>query len=298
MQDPRAFLCLASAMAIVGSSVVAGRILVDGLPVFFGSAARFAAALAICLPLLLLLEGGSRQWRLLPRRDLAVLAGQALCGSFLFTVCLLYGLTLTGPAQAGVVMSTTPAVMAAMAWLFLGERPGRRTVLGIGLAVAGVALVNTAGAAPPASPTVAPHPFAGNALVLAAVVFESAFLLLRKGVATRLSALAATFWVGLFGLALFLPLGLWELARLDLAAVPAPSWWAAAYYGAVVTVGAYWLWFTGVVRVSGGRAGVFTALMPVSAVTLSALVLGEPLTPALLAGCGLVLGSVLVMTRP
>ena len=286
-------LNLALAMIIVGSSVVAGKILVDELPVFLASAARFVLALAMLLPLLKVREGG------LPRisgRSWAMLALQSLCGSFLFTVFLLYGLTLTTPASAGIITATTPACMGLMAWVFLGERPTRRILTGIGLSVAGIMAINLVSVSPQ-SAVLPADALLGNLLVLGAVLFESAFLLLRKTVPEPLTPLAVSTLISLFGLAWFLPFGVYEALSLDPASVTLTGWLTLGYYGVFVTVLAYLFWFAGITRVPASTAGVFTAIMPVSALLLSALVLDEPVGPAHLAGCGLVLGGIWNISR-
>ncbi|EGB15096.1 protein of unknown function DUF6 transmembrane [Pseudodesulfovibrio mercurii] len=283
-------LNLSLAMILVGSSVVAGRIMVEELPVYLASALRFALALAILLPMLNAREGGLPS---LCRRTWLKLAVQSLCGSFLFTVFLLHGLTLTGPASAGIITSTTPACMGLIAWLFLRDRPSRRVLLGICLSVAGVLVINLVGTAGPGGA----NPVVGNLLVLAAVLFESLFLLIRKTVPEPLSPLAAATVISLFGLAWFLPMGVVEAARTDLAAISATGWLVIGYYGAFVTVLAYLFWFAGVTKVPPSTAGVFTAVMPVSALVLSALVLHEPVGWQQLTGCGCVLAGIVLISR-
>jgi drug/metabolite transporter (DMT)-like permease len=286
-------------MVLVGSSVVAGKILTTELPVFLASALRFALALAVLLPLLRLREGGLPR---LSRRSWGLLALQALFGSFLFTVFLLYGLRLTSPGAAGVITSATPACMAVFSRLLLRERLGARRTLGIACAVAGLLAVNgpglsgNAGGTGGASELFAPGgALPGNLLVFGAVVAEALFLLIRKGVREPLSPLAAATAVSLFGLAWFALPAAWEAARLDWAGVSAAGWWAVVYYGLIVTVAAYLLWFAGIVRVDGAVAGAFTALMPVSAVGLSWLVLGLAPGASVLWGCAGILASIALM---
>ncbi|MEF2229991.1 MAG: DMT family transporter [Pseudodesulfovibrio sp.] len=284
-------ICLTLAMVLVGSSVVAGKVMVAELPVFLASALRFVLALAILLPLIRWREGG------LPRisaRSWLRLGVQSLCGSFLFTVFLLWGLTHTGPSSAGIITATTPACMGLIAWLFLGERPTRRTGTGITLSVLGVLAINLVRAGGRVSGS---DPLAGNLLVLGAVAFESLFLLLRKTVPEPLSPLAVSTVISFFGLLWFLPMGIVEAATTDLGAVSATGWLTVGYYGVFVTVLAYLFWFAGITRVGASTAGVFTAVMPVSALALSALVLGEPVGWPQLAGCGMVLGGIFLLSR-
>lgn len=281
-------LNLAAAMIIVGSSVVAGKIMIQGLPVFAASLLRFLLAAAVLVPLVRLGEGGLPS---LSRRSLAMLALQSLCGSVLFTVCLLYGLKLTSPGAAGIITSTTPACMALLVWIFIKTPPSRKAALGILLSVLGVAALNLNGTADHMG-----H-ISGNLLVLAAVLFESMFLLMRKTVREPLSPLGASLMVSIFGTLWFLIPGIWELAATDLGAVPAAAWASVVYYALIVTVGAYYFWFAGITRVPASTAGVFTAVMPVSAILLSGLVLAEPITAGQLAGCGLVVSGIVMISR-
>ncbi|BCS89330.1 DMT family transporter [Pseudodesulfovibrio sediminis] len=288
--NAKAYLNLALAMVLVGSSVVAGKIMVDELPIFLASALRFVLALVILVPIIYLREGG------LPRlsgRSWFMLAGQSLCGSFLFTVFLLWGLTRTGPASAGIITSTTPASMGIIAWLFFKDRPSTKTGMGILLSVIGVLVINLV----QGGAVTGTNPVLGNLLVLGAVLFESLFLLVRKTVPEPLSPLAVSTIISFFGLLWFLPMGLYEAGHMHFAAITLTGWLVVFYYGAFVTVLAYIFWFAGITRVPASTAGVFTAIMPVSALILSALILGEPIGWPQLTGCACVLSGIVLISK-
>jgi drug/metabolite transporter (DMT)-like permease len=249
-----ALAALVGAMVLVGSSVAVGRLLVAGLPVYFASMVRFALASAVLVPLVFLVEGG---WPGVSRRGLAVLFGQALSGSFLFTICLLGGLRLTGATQAGVVAATTPAAVALMGRLIFRERLTGRARLGLLATVAGLVAVEAGN-----GHTTGPAPVLGNILVLGAVLFEAVFLLLRRALPDPLSPLAAAMWVSLLGLVLFLGPGIGEAVSLDPAALTPAMLATLAYYGLGVTAVAYILWFYGVMRVDAALAGAVTGVIP------------------------------------
>eukprot|EP00828_Plagiopyla_frontata_P046122 TRINITY_DN8089_c0_g1_i1.p2 TRINITY_DN8089_c0_g1~~TRINITY_DN8089_c0_g1_i1.p2 ORF type:complete len:253 (-),score=101.17 TRINITY_DN8089_c0_g1_i1:85-843(-) len=234
---------LSLAMVLVGSSVVAGKVMVAELPVFLASALRFGLALCILVPLVWRREGGLPR---ISRRSWLIMGAQSLCGSFLFTVFLLYGLTHTGPSSAGIVTATTPACMGLLAWLFLREKPSGATGVGIVLSVLGVAVINLVGGRGGVS---GDAPVLGNLMVLGAVVFESLFLLMRKSVPEPLSPLAVSTVISLFGLLWFLPMGVVEWVTTDLALVGLAGWLSVIYYGLFVTVAAYLFWFAGVTKV-------------------------------------------------
>lgn len=238
-----------------------------------GSALRFVVACLVLVPAYLVSVRRSGD-RLVPgSRDLALVFLQALTGIFGFNVALLYGLRHTSAATGGMIMSLTPAVVVLLSVIILRERPSPRRLAGVALALLGLAVMNAPGAAwthESGSDTLL-----GNLLVLAAVVGEGLFTVLGKEVSRRVPPLAVATWVSVFGLVQFAIPGLAELGRRPLASLGPGDWALVAYYGLVVTVVSFYLWYYGLARVAGATAGVFMAVLPVSAVLLSWAVLGE-----------------------
>ncbi|MYL82189.1 EamA family transporter [Desulfovibrio aerotolerans] len=287
----KAVAALVAAMVLVGSSVAVGRSMTAVLPLYFASLARFALASLILVPLVVILEG---RFPRVSRRTLAALFAQAVCGSFLFTACLLYGLALTGAAQAGVVAAATPAMVTLLGRLLFRERLPRAAVAGIACTTAGLAVIGGGGEA-----GIGPSPILGNLLVLCAVGFEAIFLLLRRTVREPLSPLAAAMWVSLLGCVLFLGPGMWQGTGMQLSQLTARSIGEVVYYGLGVTAAAYMLWFYGVMRVDAATAGVTTGVMPVAALGCAALWCGETVGWRELAGCvGVLAGIVCLSVRP
>jgi len=285
-------LCLA--MAIVGSSVVAGKLVVNTLPVGLAMGLRFVLAAALSLPLLYRREGG------LPRlsaRSWGLLAVQALAGVLAFNWLLLLGLERTSAASAGIVAGATPLTMGLASALFLGERPGWAGWLGIGLAAAGVMALNVvSGSGGGSGEGPAGASWLGLGLVLAAVCCETAFLLLRKALREPLSALAGATLMSCLGLVLFAPFAVADALDQGFSSLTPGAWLLVGWYGAGISVAAYLFWFRGVVATPAHVAGVFTAVLPLSALALSALVLGESLQPAQALGCAAVVAGIVLIS--
>jgi len=66
--------------------------------------------------------------------------GCALCYCF-STLCFVSAVSLAGAASALVIFSLSPLLAAALSWVWLGERLALRTLLAIGLCLAGVLLI-------------------------------------------------------------------------------------------------------------------------------------------------------------
>jgi len=290
--DTRAYLELTGAMVLVGSSVVAGKLMAESLPVFLAGGLSSSIGAAILLPVLFACEGGLPA---VARRELLVLFLQAFTGIFLFRVLLLWGLLFTSAAEGGVITSTTPAVVGLISILFLKERPGPRVWAGIVLAVAGIVALNVVGPGAEVDGARGPAPLLGNLLVFGAVVCEALFTIFGKAASERVSPLATAVSASVLSLALFFPLGLYQAAGFDFSSVGFAGWASVAHYGVFVTALGYLLWFGGLSRVPASTAGVFTGVLPVSAVLLSYLILGEPFSWAHPVGLACVLAAIVLI---
>jgi drug/metabolite transporter (DMT)-like permease len=228
---------------------------------------------------------------------------ESFLGNFLFSVCMLFGVSLTSAVSAGVIMAAIPAVVAIMGRVFLGERITRRTGLAIACAAAGIALLaggrsaDTPSASPSAS-TGADLAWLGNLLVFGAVLCEAAYAVIGKRLTARLSPRRITALINLWGLALMTPLGLWSAADFAWGDVPAWAWPALLFYALAASVWSVWLWMTGLRGVAASAAGVFTVMLPISATLVGVLALGEVLGPWQWLALGLALAAVLLATAP
>jgi drug/metabolite transporter (DMT)-like permease len=291
----KAGLYCALAMLMVGSTVVASKFIGAGLPPFTATCLRFLLALPLFV---LLMRLGGARWPRPGRRDAALLLLQAAAGSVGYSVLLIAGVGLTSGVDAGIIAGSLPAASALFAMLALGERPRLRLLLAIGLATAGVLVVSLRPGAEGDAADL-PQRWLGNALILAAVACESVFILLNKKLRAPVPALPLSGLMAAGGLLLSLPFALMEAPWLLIADAASPALRAAllgvAYYALVPTVAGFVLWYAGASRTSGARAALFTALLPVSALALSALLLGEHITALQATGTACVLIAVLLV---
>lgn len=96
---------------------------------------------------------------------------------------------------------------------------------------------------------------------------------------------------------MLVPLGAWEIMGQGGAAASTTAWLGVAYGAILATVAAPIMWNMGIKAIGASRAAVFGNLMPVVALLLSALMLGEAVGPVHLAGVTLVLVGVWLTTR-
>ncbi len=282
-----AYLQLALAMMITGSHVVVGKLVIRSFPIFFASGTTLGLASLIFVLLLLLKEG---RFPRIGWRDLGLLAAQAFTGLFLFRIATLKGLEYTGGIEAGIILSTTPAVIALISFTFLREKAHWNKIAAVLLAFLGILIINLSGAA--GAPEPGARPALGSLLLFVSVLGEACFTVLRKMLSGRISVLANATVVSSLGFLMLLPFTLSQIRGVSYSQLGALNWIELLYYGTVVPLFAFLLWFSGVSKAQVNIAGVFTGFVPISALILSVVILKEKALWSHFAGLGLVLAGV------
>jgi drug/metabolite transporter (DMT)-like permease len=217
--------------------------------------------------------------------------GLGLLTSLLYQVLFISGIARTSATHAGFLISTSPLWTAAIARVSGLERIAGRAWIGLGLGFAGASvLVVARGGGGTATLT-------GNALMLVAMMTWALGAVLSRPV---LAGLPATRLAFLFT-SVALP-GHWLIGARPLAALlhePAglgtSGWLAVLYSGALSTGLAYSLWNRSVLRIGPARTSAYTTnLVPLIALALAWLTLGERPGFLQLAGGALVLGGLAV----
>ncbi|TNF61582.1 MAG: DMT family transporter [Burkholderiales bacterium] len=288
-----AYIALALSMSLVGSYVALSKPLVLLFPVFLLAWLRFGIG---ALAMATWLRRPAGETPMTPRTRWLLFL-ESFLGNFLFSICMLYGVSMTTAVAAGVVMSSIPAVVAVLSWLFLRERIGGRTLLAISCAAVGIGLFSIERNAN-GTPAESTRMWLGNMLVFAAVVCEAAYVVIGKHLTGGLGPRRIAALINLWGFALVTPMGLWWALRFDFGAVDGGSWLLLLFYGLAASVWTVWLWMTGLKSVPASRAGVFTVMLPISAAVVGVLFLGERLTPMQLLAFGIALLGLLLATLP
>ena len=291
---PVAYFCLGLSMALVGSYVALSKPLAAIFPVMLLAWLRFGIGGIAMLgwvrrpanepPL-------SRQTRLL-------LFFESFFGNFLFTLCMITGVTLTSAVTAGVTMAAIPAAVAVMSWLFLREAVSRRTWAAIFLAVLGISLNSLNKSAETTASATGSQAWLGQLLLVAAVLCEASYAVIGKKLTASVSPKRITALINLWGFALSTPAGLYLAWQFDFAQVSGPQWGLLLFYALAACVWTVWLWMTGLRTVPASQAGIFTVLLPISAALTGMLALGERISGMQLLAFGIALASVLIATWP
>ena len=270
-------LYLTGAFALAGTSVVAARFVSGKLGIFTIAAVSMAFALLLLIPLChRKLIDSLRQMSV---RQAVVVAMQAFFGMFLFRVLLLNGVARTSALEAGILTGVTPAITAFLAWAFLREMVGFRTLAGILATILGGLLVQ--GLARAGAGLDSAH-LIGNLLVIGAAASESVFNILCRSSAIQkasegnpIDPLVQTTLVTLFSLLFCLIPAAFEQPLTRLSAIGVVEWSALLWYGVFVTALAYLCWYAGIKRSGAFTAAAFSGLMPLTSMLLSTILLRE-----------------------
>ena len=293
---PLAYTYLALSMGLVGAYVAFSKPLAAAFPVLLLAWIRFGIGVVAMLGWL---RRPATEPPLLPKARL-LLFFESFFGNFLFTICMITGVSMTGAVAASVTMATIPAAIALLSWLVLKERISGRVLCAIGLAVIGIALFAFAkpshGPAEGAAP--APHSWVGQLLLIAAVFCEACYAVIGKKLTGSLSPKRIAALINLWGFALTTPFGLYLAWRFDFGAVPLPTWALLVAYALAACVISVWLWMTGLQLVPASQSAVFTVMLPVAAALVGVVFLGESINALQLLAFGIAVSSLVLATLP
>ena len=286
-----AYLQLAAAMALVGANIPVAKAAVPFIPVFIFSLIRYGVSVAVLAPFIANEPGG--RFRDMSRSDWGYITLQALCGGLLYMVFMLYGLQYTSAMTAGIITSTVPLGVALLALILLGERFGPLTGAALALAMLGILAVNTASPAQ----DIAPWPLLGNALVGAAVIAESLFVIFARRMAASLAPCRMAMALNAIGLIMVAPFAVSDLMDFSPSGVPLEIWPLPVFYALTSSALALILWYRGLSVVPASKAAIFTSTFPISAVAVAIIFLGEQLQWAHGIGLICVLAAIFIGTR-
>ena len=206
-------------------------------------------------------------------------------------VTYVYALKNTTVTTAVVIGYTYPAMVAAAAALFLGEKLTRVKVIALVLAILGCFFVAQG------------YNMAAFQMNLTGILFSlgtaiglTAYNILAKGAITRYGpwTLAAYgFGFGAFWLFIIAS----PQAVLSAQLTP-EAWMIMAAWVLIPTILGYALYLTALKYIEVSKASIVCTLEPVSAIVLACVFLGETIAPPQMLGAALVIAAVIVLSQP
>lgn len=227
----------------------------------------------------------------LTRRDWLALAALGLVGHCAYQYAFMAGLSRTSVANSSLLIATTPVIVAVASAALRIERIGGRHWLGAAISLAGVYLIVGYGArAGGSSPS-------GDAIMFGAICCWAAYTLGAKPLMVRHSPVAVTGLSMILGTCVYVPLALPALRRVRWETVSLESWLWLLYSAVFSICLAYTIWYAAIRQIGTSRTAAWSNLVPVIAMVIAVLALGEPVSGTKLLGAAAVLGGVALTRR-
>jgi len=282
-----AILCMLGVVVVWGVNLSVMKAAIGEISPLAFNALRFPlGALALALFVLRFEPEPWPRWE--EWRELVFLG---IGGHAVYQLCFLNGLSLTSASHTSVLVAMTP-VWVALADRFLGhERLPARAWLGIVLSLAGVVILVVArGPGGRSSPL-------GDSLVLISSSLWTLYVIRSRPLLGRRSPLWVTAWALFLGTPFVVLMGVPALVHTDWSRVTAVTWRGVVLAGLFALASAYSWWAIALQRLGAARTAVFSNLIPVVALVVAWIWLGERLSAISWAGVAVVSLGVWLTTQ-
>lgn len=214
-------------------------------------------------------------------------------GNVVYQLFFIFGIDATLAGNAAILLATTPVWVVVLSALRGHERPRAAVWIGVAATVAGMVAVVVGGEREVA---LGGGTLRGDLLSAGAAVVWAVYTVEGRDLTRRYGSLRVTAWTLACGAVGLVALGIPFLADVDPAGLRAETWGAVAYAGVLAIGVAYVIWYWGVRRIGSTRTSVFSNLVPVVALAVAWVWLGETPTGLQLAGAAVVIGG-MTLTR-
>lgn len=285
-------LKLIGSTALWGGTWVSGRVLAQDMAPFSAAFLRFLTASVFLFFLTARLERRFPRMRL---EQLPIVLLMGATGVFAYNFFFFAGLQTVTASRAALIIAAIPAMISFFSALIFKERFTRLKAVGLALSLFGAALIVSKG---DFEALLQQGLARGDLYILGCVVSWTAYSLIGKKAMERFSPFSAVTWSCIAGCAmLFVPALVTGLPG-EIASAGPKQWLNTIYLGVFATGLGFSWYYSGVKALGPSRAGVFINLVPMFAVLMAFLILGERPGATLLFGGAIVVAGVWLTNRP
>lgn len=194
-------------------------------------------------------------------RDLALLA---VCGAFGVAanqLMFFYGLNLTSPINAAIILTSNPILVLLISAIVIGERITTRKILGIVLGLSGaLGLILFKGTS-----ALSTDGFIGDLFVFLNATSYAIYLVLVKPLMQKYKPMTVIKWVFLFGFIYVFPFGWSEFQVIEWESFSSTIWWAFGFVVVGTTFLAYLFNIFGLKELSPSVVSIYIYSQPLIA---------------------------------
>ena len=220
----------------------------------------------------------------LTTRDRIDLVWLGFVGHFAYQYCFVGGVDRTSVSNAALIIGATPVGVAVISSILGHERITPFHWLGAAVSITGLYFVVGHGA------QFGSRTFSGDLMIMTSVACWVAYTLGAGRLITRHSPLFVTGTTMAIGGVPYVLATLPQILRMDWASVSGWTWLSLVLSALLALNVAYLIWYMGVQKIGAARTSMFSNLVPIVAMGVAALWLGEPL------GRTKILGALAVLT--
>ena len=225
------------------------------------------------------------------RAELPRVLALGLLGNFMYQMFFIFGLDRTRAGNASLLLASTPIITALLSAQVGHERVRPRVWVGVIATFGGILLVVLGGRGQIAAGR---ETVVGDLLMFGASVAWAFYTVGSRPLVERYGALTVTAWTLWIGTAGIICAGMLDTLRTNWDTVGAGTW-AAVVYAGVLSIGvAYIIWYYGVGVLGNTRTATYSNIVPVIALAVAWLWLGEVPTVSQLIGTTVIVGGVTV----
>jgi drug/metabolite transporter (DMT)-like permease len=202
------------------------------------------------------------------------------------------GLNYTTSSHSAIISAIDPVLILALACAIGIESMAAGKAIGVGLAFAGVLVLETEHGSPANSPLLV-----GDLISVGAAIGFSVYAVLAKRITEVYDSIALNTFNILVAAIVFLPVAFREGIRLDWRGVGWEGWTAMCYMAVFSSVLAYLIFFWALRHMDPSRVAVINYLQPILVILLATALLSEQMTRHLLLSTALVLLGVYLAER-
>ena len=274
------FLLLLLTSFLWAGNFIVGKWLVGHASPMTLTSLRWIIAVICLLPLVWITEKKIKP----SRKAILPLMLMGISGVAFFNILQFFALEQTSASNVGLISTLNMISIAIFSAVFLKERINVLQMSAMGFSFLGVLLVLTKGQL---SLLLSLHFNKGDLYMLAAVGIWGIYSVCSKWAMAHTSAMMATLYSGVFGLAFLLPFNVPEFVVTD---INASFIYSILYTGVISTVLCFVLWNLGVQKLGATTSGLFLNFNPIFTAILALLLLGERMTAVQ------ILGSIIVIS--
>ncbi|SDN44267.1 DMT family transporter [Bacillus sp. OK048] len=279
------------ATATWGSAFIAGKIAVQSFEPATVAFLRFLGAAVLLFPLMSIMEKNRKKPTF---KDYGLFTVLGLTGIALYNICFFIATKQAPVIKSSLFIASNPVLIVLLSGLFLKEKITKNHIIGMVIALTGAAFIITDG-----------HIFTLFKLgfetidfvLLGAVISWALYSVVGKVVLKKYSAVESTTYAVAFGTVFLAPFAFAETSWQDITQATFSTWIAIAHMSILVTVVSFIMYYYGIKEVGAAKASIFINVMPVSAVIMATIYLGETFNWAHGVGAALVLSGVYIGTN-